>query len=41
MGIDHLVAIKAFFLKQGEIQKRPEKFTPMISTSKSNEMCMS
>ena len=38
MGIDHLVAIKAIFLKQGVIWKHPEKFTPMISTSKLNEM---
>ena len=38
MGIDHLVAIKAYFLRRGVISKHPESFTPIISTSELSEM---
>ena len=38
MGIDHLVVINAYFLRQGVILKHPESFTPMILTSELNEM---
>ena len=38
MGIDHLVAVKAYFLRRGVISKHPESFTPIISTSELSEM---